>query len=156
MDLKPVGILLGVLFTVGAASFATGFYVLQSSFNNNLAYMAVYYDDMTAALHAQNASQDAVLVAASQAVNFCFMLTSEKRTLDYARYWNLCDNISQSSNLAGAEMWPEFQGFQEAIEPAKAGYRGLYPSMSFVFSKSYKRTRCMMSGEEYPCPWEPS
>lgn len=156
IDLKTLGIILGVLFTVAAASFALSFYCFQAMFDSNLAYMAIYYDDMTANLHAQNASPDATAVAASQAVNFCYMLTTEKRELDWMRYWKLCDNISQSANFAGAEMWDEFEAFQQQFKTEKASYRDLYPSVSFVFSSSFKRTKCLFAGdvEEVPCPWD--
>jgi hypothetical protein len=146
--------LLGAFFTVGAGSFAVSLYVMQSAFDGNLAYMAVYYDDMTSSLIRQNASQDAVAVAASQAVNFCFMLTVEKRELGWEKYRQLCANISRSSNLAGAGLWDIRDEFERTFDSEMEEYRGLYPAVSYVFGGANKMTKCKLGGEEVPCPWD--
>jgi hypothetical protein len=87
------------IFTVAAVVYAVTIYSFGTFLDDNLAYMALYYDGVSVDLYRANASQDAIILASSTASTFCELYSAERRTVAFTKYKPLCDAINDRTSL---------------------------------------------------------
>lgn len=107
------GQMLSMLFVFGAVIYAMTLYSFGGERDQNLAYTAMYLDDLAVDLYRVNASYDAILYASGTAVRFCDLYMLEIRTLEGKRYAPLCEAIGDRAFLLtacgdGSEMCDDF------------------------------------------------
>lgn len=162
MNYQKIGALLGLLITVGAISFAMTVYAGMIQIDQNLAYMALYYDDMAVDLYQTEASVETIIMIQGQAVRYCDMYLAEKRTLTSWEYSKICDVVYARSSLfvfclEDVDLCTDEQisKLETAISDAEDLGRSLHelrPYMSFIFSDR-STAECRLGSEVVPCPW---
>lgn len=163
-NIKNVLIFAGVLFTACAAVFACTIYFIMGFLNENIAYMALYFDDAAVDLYAAGANDDTVLLASATAWRFCELYGSEIRTLDQ-KYADLCDGIQARHVIFEActsesdpygyctdEMLDLMDERMTDAQDAAKELRESRPYFGFVFSDDYRPVTCTIAGEVVPCP----
>lgn len=142
MDLRALGIFLGVIFTVGAVVFAGTVYMAMAQIDDNLVYMALYYEEQAHNLSAENADPDVINYAMKQAVNYCALYSIEKRQIDYNRYREVCSNITQISYLyILGNMTPWIEIHRGNLADARRELWKSRPYMSVVFNPGFSMIR---------------
>ena len=166
MELKTVGVLLGLFVTVGAVVFALTLYAFMVEIDRNLAYMALYYDSLGVELYEANATTDALIMIDSQAKTYCDLYLAERRTLDEWRYKPICDVVYHRSRLfIWCSLEPdgpictdaEFVKLDELLiiaEPLGKELVDNPPYLGLAFSEEpiVGSMVCMLGGEVVPCP----
>ena len=160
VDYQKLGAVLGALVVVGAISFAMTVYTAMAFIDQNLAYMALYYDDMAVDLYQSGASYDAVVMIEAQALRFCELYLAEKRTLTSWEYEPICDVIYERStlfvmcledvDLCSDELITELEDKIKGAEALGKQLKESRPYMSYVFTD--KPITCLMGNQEVPCP----
>jgi len=163
MELREVGLFLGLFFTVGAVIFALTVYNVQGQIDENLAYMALYYDGVAVDLYDTGADLDAVVMIELQASHYCDLYLAERRTIDEWKYKPICDVVyARGVRIVGCYDYPELcltpdpelDNLIELADPVAQDLLELRPYMSYIFSEDpVLGERYYLGSEEVPCPW---
>lgn len=139
MNLVKVGAALGAIFTICAVVFALTVYAVMYHIEENIAYMALYYDDM-----ATSSNNSAFMLwSSSQAWRWCEMYRVEQRTLDWKRYSAFCEDIQKRTGYIvlceKEECHAIFYQQNETIQkPIREKWLKSPPYLKFVFRDDYR------------------
>lgn len=105
---KPwrAGLWISVIIVSAVVGYALGLYQFMAFLDQNIAYSAVYFDDVAVDLYGHyggtlgdpSADPQAIILASSIASGFCDLYRAERRTLDN-RYSSICDTIRNRTIL---------------------------------------------------------
>lgn len=99
MKIPPQVALINAIITTAALTGAFCLYLHGMDLDRNLAYTAMYYDDLAVELYKAGFPREAVLTASSIADEFCELYLVENRTLSLYHYKPLCDAIHQRTKI---------------------------------------------------------
>jgi hypothetical protein len=152
MDLVRVGYFLGMVVTCCAIVFAATIYWGMGQIEDNIAYMALYYDDMAVEM---TDNPEVAFWASSQAWRWCEFYTVERRTVAWERYIPLCDDIQERhKNIAMTAIGLGGFSVDKIQTPLRKEWEINPPYSAYVFREEYKPVVCMMGADAVPCPWE--
>lgn len=120
--------ILNAIIVTAVITFAICFYYFEGvERDRNIAYTAMYYDDLAVELYLADMPYEAVMVASSVASDFCYLYSRERRQIDFNHYVPLCDAIVNRTLLFAAcadetqecpdEKIEELERILEAAEP---------------------------------------
>jgi len=165
MKRTEILMVIGLMFTLGAAIGGIALYTAGAYMDRNLAYMGLYYDGAAIDLYRTNASNDAVLLASGTAWRFCELYRIERRTIE-DRYAGLCEAVQErhvllvmclnnpDSDVCSDDNIYKLQAKVAAVEDLGRDLYESPPYFGFVFSDDYRPQVCFLGGEEVPCPGE--
>lgn len=139
--LKQLGVVAGLVLTVAAVAFATTLYWGEIQVEDNIVYMAVYYDGL--AVSSWESGAEGYELASYQAWQWCELYFAEMRTLSWQRYKPACDAVQEHSTLMimCSNREPEKDSdcpnnpiYEQAVlRDLRASWRERPPYVSYVF-----------------------
>lgn len=157
MEWKTAGVILGAVFTVCAVVFALTVYIGMYHLEESIAYMALYYDDM--AVENFEKSPSLSLWASAQAWRWCEMYRIEQRSMEWRRYFPLCDEIQiRTSQMILCEDYVCFGELlyqnETVYKPIREKWLKSAPYFKFVFREDYDPVICKVGQETVDCPFK--
>lgn len=138
------GQLLSIFLVWTAVVYGVTLYSFGAERDRNLAYTAMYMDDLSVDAYNSNASFDAVLYTSAMASSFCGLYELETRTLERDRYLPLCDAIENRTRLlalcasesygCNEEQIQRLEAALDAAEPIAKDLKDNPPYYGYVLS----------------------
>lgn len=155
MDLKTLGVFLGFVFCICAVVFAVTVYMVMVQIDDNLVYMALYYEDQAHNISSWDGDINVVGYAMKQALSYCFLYEIEKRQIDFNRYRDVCGNITTIAHAyATGGMEELIEDARENLAGARARLNDSHPYMGIVFGPDFKTMQWGFSpGDMQPGAW---